>query len=56
MQNGRHIYAKAYDTTKATMCAYAQYDHVLTHWKGVLRCCANCPCIKIPDQETDNQY
>ena len=24
--------------------------------KYVLRCCADCPCINITDQETDNQY
>ena len=40
----------------ATMCKYPQYDHELTHWKFVLRCCAECPCINITDQETDNQY
>ena len=38
------------------MCAYPQFDCALTHWKCVLRCCYNCPCINIPDQEKDNQY
>ena len=33
-----------------------QSDHALPHWKCVLWCCANCPCINLPDQETDNQY
>ena len=37
------------------MCAYTQYDHVMPHWKCVLRCCADCPCINLPDQETKNQ-
>ena len=38
-----------------TVCTYPQYDHALPDWKYVLRRCANCPCINIPDQETDNQ-
>ena len=25
-------------------------DHALPHWKCVLRCCDDCPCINIPDQ------
>ena len=54
--HGRHIYAKASDMAKATMCAYPQSDHALPYWKCVLQCCANCPCINITDQETDNQY
>ena len=52
----RHIYAKAYDMAQATMCAYLQYVHALSHWKRVLRCCADCTFINIPDQETDNKY
>ena len=51
-----NIYAKAYATEKATMCAYPKSDHELPHWKYVLRCCDNCPCINITDQETDNHY
>ena len=35
----------------ATMCAYPQSEHSLPHWKCVLRCCNDCPCINIPDQE-----
>ena len=56
MPHGRHIYAKAYDMEKATMCAYPQSDHALPHWKCVLRCCAKFPSVNIPDQETDDQY
>ena len=56
MPHGRHIYTKAYDMEKATMCAYPQSDHALPHWKCVLRCFANVTCINIPDQETDHQY
>ena len=41
---------------KATMCAYPQSDHVLLHWKWVLRCCTKCQCVNISDQETDDQY
>ena len=53
MPHGRHIYAKAYDMENATMCTYPQSDHALPHCKIVLRCCSGCPCINIPDQETD---
>ena len=56
MPHGRHVYAKAYDMAKATMCAYSQSYHALQHWKCVLRCCAKCPSINIPDQETYDQY
>ena len=54
MPYGRHIYAKASDTEQATMCAYPQYYHALTQYKCVMRLCADCPCINIIDQETDN--
>ena len=53
MPHGRHIYAKASDMTNATMCTYYQFDHALPHCKCALRCCADCPCINIPDQETN---
>ena len=56
MTHGRHIYAKASDMEKSTICAYPQSDHALLHWKYVFRYCAYCPCINIPDQETDYQY
>ena len=56
MPHARHIYAKSYDMAKATMCAYSQSDHALSHWKCVLQCCAKRPSINIPDQETDYQY
>ena len=55
MPHRRHIYSKAYDMEQATMCAFPQSDHALPHWKFVLRCCAYCPCINLPDQENDNQ-
>ena len=51
MPHGRHIYAKACDMANATMCTNPNYNHALTHWKYVLRCCAECPCINITDQE-----
>ena len=54
MPHGRHIYTKASDMSKATMCAYPQSDHALPHWKCLLRCFAEYPCINITDQETDN--
>ena len=56
MPHGRHIYAKAYNMEKATMCIHPQSTHVLPHWKCVLRRCAKFTCINLPDQETDNQY
>ena len=40
----------------ATMCAYPHYDNALSHWKCVLRCCADCPCINLPDQETNQKH
>ena len=56
MPHGRHIYAKASDTEKAKMCTYPQSDHAPSHWKCVLRCCEDCPCINIPDQKTDKKH
>ena len=56
MPHGRHIYAKSSDVTKAKMCTYPQSDHTLPPWKRVLRCCAKCSFINLPDQETQNQY
>ena len=55
MLHGSHIYAKASDMANATMCAYPQSKHSLQQWKFVLRCCADCPCTNIPDQETTKQ-
>ena len=51
MPHGRHIYAKASDMAKDTMCTYPQTDHALPHWKYVLWCCANYPCINLTYQE-----
>ena len=56
MPHGRHIYAKAYNMAKATMCAYSQRDQVLPHWKCVLQFCSKCPSINIPDQETYDKH
>ena len=54
MPYGYHIYSRAAGMANATMCAYPQSDHALPYWKCVLQCCADCPCINLPDQETDN--
>ena len=54
--HGHHIYAKAYDIAKATLCAYLKSDHALPRWKCVLRCCAKFPGINLTNQETDDQY
>ena len=39
---------------KATMCYNSQYDHVLPQWKCVLRRCAQCLSINIPDDKHPN--
>ena len=54
--HGRHIYTKAYDIEKAKMCVYPQSDHVLPHWKCVMRCCSKCSGINLTGQETYDQY
>ena len=41
---------------KEKMCQYPQSDHALRHWKCVMQCCAKCPSVNIPDQETYDQY
>ena len=53
MTHGRHIYVTASDMVMAKMCSYPPSQHELPHWKCVLHCCANCPCINLPDQESD---
>ena len=54
--HGCHIYSKASDMVQSTMCEYPHSDHALPHCKCVLQCCADCQCIDLPDQETNNQY
>ena len=56
MSHGRHIYAKAFDMVKASMCARSQSNNPLPHWKCVFRCCDQCPSINIPDQETCDNH
>ena len=56
MPHGRHIYAKAYDMAKAEICKYLQSDNGLPHLKFVLRCCAHCPSVNLPDQGTDKKH
>ena len=51
MPHGRHIYAKAYDMENETMCTYPHSDNALPHCKCIFQCCADCPCINLPDQE-----
>ena len=53
MPHGRHIYAKAYDMKNDTMCKYPQSGRSLPHCKFLLRCCAECPNINLPNQETN---
>ena len=56
MPHGSHIYSKAYDMENATTSAYFHSDNAIPHWKFVLRCCAECPCINLPDQETNKKH
>ena len=35
---------------------YLTSDHAIPHWKCVLRCCAECLCINITDQETTKKH
>ena len=56
MPHGRHIYAKASGIAKARICAYPHSYYALPQWKCVLRCCAKCTCVNLPDQETYDQY
>ena len=56
MPHGFHIYAKASDMAKATMCAYPKSDNALPHWNCVLQYCAKFPCVSIPDKKTYDQY
>ena len=51
-----HIYSKAYNMSKATMCAYPQSDHALTHWEFGMQYCAKCQCVNLPYQEKNDQY
>ena len=56
MPHGRHIYATADDMVMATMSVYPPSKHAMIHYKCVLGCCSNCPCIDLPDQESDRHY
>ena len=56
MPHGNHIYAKASDMANATTCTYPRSEYALPHWKCVLRCCADCTFINIPDQETTKKH
>ena len=56
MPHGRHIYAKSYDMTKATMCEYPKSYHVLPYQKFLLQFCDRCPSVHLTDQETDYQH
>ena len=50
MPHGRHIYAKAFDMAKATICEYPQSYHALPNFKCVFGCCDKCLCVNLPDQ------
>ena len=38
------------------MCAYSEQTTVVNCDKQPSRCCADCPCINIPDQETTKKH
>ena len=48
-----HIW-KIYKYSHATRASYLR--QIIWHWKFVLKCCAKCTSINLPDQETDDQY
>ena len=56
MPHGRQIYATAADTAMKKMCEYPPSQHEFPHWKFMLCCCANCPHIDLPDQESDKHH
>ena len=56
MPHGRHIYAKAYDMARATMCEYSQSYKFQYTFPVCIEICAKFPSIHLPDQEIDDQY
>ena len=56
MPHRHHIYTTVYEMAMATMCTYPPSQHVLPHWKCVLHCFSNFPCIDLPDQESDMHH
>ena len=50
MPHKHHIYDKASDMEKETMCEYPQLDHELPHSKCVMKYCVKCPSVNLPDQ------
>ena len=56
MPHMRHIYFKASGMAKETMYAYPHSNHALTPWKFIIRCCAKCPSVNLPDKEADDKY
>ena len=53
MLHGIHIYAAASDISMAKMFSHPPSQHAFPHWKCVLCCCYNFPCIDLPFQESD---
>ena len=56
MKNGCHIYATVSDMDMGTMCEYSPSQHALSHWKCVLRCCANFPRLDLSGQSSDRRH
>ena len=55
MPHGKHMFQTASYMAIATMCVYSSSKYALPHWKCFLHCCAKCPRIYLPSQESDPQ-
>ena len=53
MPHGNHMFKISSDMAMTTMCAYPSSKYALPHWKFVLRCCAQFPCIYLQSPESD---
>ena len=56
MPHGRHIYVKASDTAKATICAYPHSYYAFTKLEMYIAMLLQCLSINIPDQETYDKH
>ena len=56
MSHDQHIYQTVYGMVVAIMCSYPPSQHAFSPWKYVLCCCAKCPRIDLPSQESDKHH
>ena len=54
MPNGNNIFKILYGMDMETMCGYMPSKYSLPHWKFVLCCCSQFPCINLPSPELDH--